>query len=87
MSTMRTMSTVSLSVTRNPLRNSVTLPNRCIRSLICGPPPCTTTGRMPTWRISTMSSANNCSASSSLAPASALPPYFTTTTWPANRRM
>ncbi len=26
-------------------------------SPICGPPPCTTTGRMPTWRSSTMSRA------------------------------
>ena len=32
-------------------------------SLICGPPPCTTTGRRPTRRISTMSSANTSRAS------------------------
>ena len=48
MSTIRAMSTVSASVTRRPLRNSVTLPSRAMSSLICGPPPCTTTGRMPT---------------------------------------
>ena len=35
------------------------------RSLICGPPPCTTTGRMPTCRISTMSCAKSAKASSS----------------------
>ena len=59
------MSTVSASVTRRPLRNSVCLPSRDIRSLICGPPPCTTTGRIPTRRISTTSSANSASASCS----------------------
>ena len=64
-STMRAMSTVSASVTRSPSRNSGTLPSRSIRSLICGPPPCTTTGRMPTARISTMSSANRLSAADS----------------------
>jgi hypothetical protein len=86
-STMRAMSTVSASVTRRPLRNSGTLPRRCIRSLIWGPPPCTTTGRKPTERISTTSCANSSSASASLPPASALPPYLTTTTLPQNRRM
>ena len=86
-STMRAMSTVSASVTRSPLRNSGTLPRRCIRSLICGPPPCTTTGRRPTERISTTSWANSSSASASLPPASALPPYLTTTTLPENLRM
>ena len=67
-STIRAMSMVSPSVTRRPLRNSLGLPSRVIRSLICGPPPCTTTGRIPTWRISTMSWANRASASPSDAP-------------------
>ena len=62
-STMRAMSSVSASVTRRPLRNSVSLPRRAISSPICGPPPCTTTGRMPTARISTTSWANEASAS------------------------
>ncbi len=81
------MSTVSASVTRRPLRNSGTLPRRPINSLICGPPPWMTTGRIPTDRIRTMSCANSSSASASLPPASALPPYFTTTTLPEKRRM
>ena len=72
---MRAMSTVSASVTRWPSRNSGTLPSRSIRSLICGPPPCTTTGRRPTERISTMSSANEVASDGSTM---ALPPYFTT---------
>ena len=46
-------------------------------SPICGPPPCTTTGRMPTARISTMSSAKRRQRAS--ASVMALPPYFTTT--------
>ena len=81
-STIRAMSTVSASVTRRPLRNSGTLPSRLIRSLICGPPPWTTTGCRPTDRISTTSCAKRASASASLPPASALPPYLMTTTLP-----
>ena len=47
-----------------------------MRSLICGPPPCTTTGFMPTRRISTTSCANrSASAGSSIA----WPPYLMTT--------
>ena len=38
---------VSASVTRRPSRNSGSLPSRAMRSPIWGPPPCTTTGRMP----------------------------------------
>ena len=86
-STMRAMSTVSASVTRSPSRNSEVLPSRAIRLLICGPPPWTTTGRIPTSRISTMSWANRVSASWSEVPARALPPYLTTTVLPAKRRM
>ena len=47
-STMRAMSSVSASVTRRPSRNSLSLPRRAMSSPIWGPPPCTTTGRMPT---------------------------------------
>ena len=83
-STMRAMSTVSASVTRRPPRNSDTLPRRFIRSVICGPPPCTTTGRIPTARMSTMSSAKRARSSE---PEMALPPYFTTTVRPRKRRM
>ena len=57
-SAMRTMSTVSASVTRRPSTNSGSLPSRRMRSVICGPPPCTTTGFMPTSRMSTTSVAN-----------------------------
>ena len=47
-SAMRTMSTVSASVMRSPSTNSGFLPSRSISSVICGPPPWTTTGFMPT---------------------------------------
>ena len=50
-STMRAMSSVSASVTRRPSRNSGSLPSRAMSSPICGPPPWTTTGRMPTARM------------------------------------
>ncbi len=56
---------VSASVTRKPSWNSATLPTRCIRAPIWGPPPWTTTGSMPTERIRTMSSAKEASASAS----------------------
>ena len=92
-STMRTRSMVSASVTRNPSWNSTSLPTRAMSAPIWGPPPWTTTGSMPTDRISTMSSANEANASASstagspgLAPRT-LPPYLTTTTLPQNRRM
>ena len=59
-STMRATSSVSASVTRRPSRNSGSMPSRAMRSPICGPPPWTTTGRMPTARSRTMSAANEC---------------------------
>ena len=49
-------------------------------AVICGPPPWTTTTRIPTWRRKTTSSANACLSASSVM---ALPPYFTTTVLPA----
>ena len=52
------------------------MPSRSSCAVICGPPPCTTTGRSPAYRRNTTSSANaSCSAGSVIA----LPPYFTTT--------
>ncbi len=83
-SAMRTMSTVSASVTRRPSTNSGSLPRRRMRAVICGPPPCTTTGFMPTSRISTTSVAKS-SASSSFS--IAWPPYLMTTVLPENSRM
>ena len=78
-SAMRTMSTLSASVTRSPSTNSGSLPSRRMRSVICGPPPCTTTGFMPTSRMSTTSWANrSASAGSSIA----WPPYLITTVAP-----
>ena len=65
-STIRAISRVSASVTRSPLRNSVSLPSRAISSPICGPPPCTTTGSIPTARISTTSWANEARGAPSL---------------------
>ena len=83
-SAMRTMSTVSASVTRSPSTNSGSLPRRRMSSLICGPPPCTTTGFMPTRCISTTSCAKrSASAGSSMA----WPPYLMTTVRPENSRM
>jgi hypothetical protein len=83
-STMRAMSRVSASVTRSPSRNSGCLPRRSMSWPICGPPPWTTTGRMPTDRMSTTSWAKSWArAGSSMA----LPPYLTTTTRPQKRLM
>src|SRR4051794_32542092 len=82
--TMRATSRLSASVTRRPSRNSGTIPSRSMSALICGPPPCTTTGRMPTDRMSTTSSANCRARAGSVI---ALPPYLTTTVVPKNRRM
>ncbi len=82
--TMRAMSSVSASVTRRPSRNSGSLPSFAMNSPICGPPPWTTTTCMPTECMSTMSSANCWARSGSIM---ALPPYFTTTVVPQNRRM
>ena len=55
-----------------------------MRSPICGPPPCTTTGATPICRSSTMSAAKpSVSAGSTMA----LPPNLTTTTLPRQRLM
>ena len=60
------------------------LPTRSSASSICGPPPCTTTGFMPTSFSSTTSCAN---ASLRFWSIIALPPYFTTIVLPWKRRM
>ena len=56
-STMRTTSIDCSVVTRRPPRNSLGMPSRVSIEEICGPPPCTTTGKMPQVRRKTMSSA------------------------------
>ena len=80
-STISTMSMVSRSVTRMPWTNTPSLPTRFSRSLICGPPPCTITGFMPTSLSSTTSLANPCFRCSSVM---ALPPYLMTMVLPGS---
>jgi hypothetical protein len=77
-STISTTSTVRLSVTRRPARNSLLMPSRSSISPICGPPPWTTTGLTPEVSRSVMSRAK---ARASSASPMAWPPYFTTTTF------
>jgi hypothetical protein len=60
------------------------LPIFASASSICGPPPCTTTGFMPTSFISTTSSAKSCCSDGSVI---ALPPYLMTMVLPWNWRM
>jgi len=78
--TISTTSTVLASVTRRPSTNSLSTLSRFSISPICGPPPCTTMGLMPTCFISTTSRAK---ISASLPSPMAWPPYFTTTVLPA----
>ncbi len=52
--------------------------------VISGPPPCTTTGFMPTRRSRTMSSANSSCRRGDVI---AAPPYLTTRVVPQKRRM
>ena len=59
-STISTTSMVSRSVTRMPCTNSPFLPTRFSMSSICGPPPWTTTGFMPTSFSNTTSRAKEC---------------------------
>ena len=72
-STMRATSRVSASVTRKPSRNSLALPCRRSCASICGAPPWTTTGSIPTERSSTTSLANDSASDASVM---ALPPYL-----------
>src|SRR5437667_1138187 len=82
--TISTISTVSSSVTRMPPTNSGSLPSRFMRAPICGPPPWTMTGLMPTKRSRITSSANGSLRS---ARSMAAPPYLMTTVFPRNSRM
>jgi hypothetical protein len=83
-STHSTTSMVSASVTRMPWMNSPFLPRRLSACSICGPPPWTTTGLMPTSLSSTTSSAKSACSSGSVI---ALPPYLITMVLPWNLRM
>ena len=71
---------VSWSVTRMPLRNFPSLPIFFSMALISGPPPWTTTTLMPTSCMSTMSLIT---ALFKVSSSMALPPYLTTTVFPA----
>ena len=83
-STISTTSMVAASVTRMPWTNSLWMSRRFSSCSICGPPPCTTTGFMPTSFSNTTSRAKPaCSAVSTIA----LPPNFTTMVRPWKRRM
>src|SRR5215510_4303977 len=82
--TISTISTVSSSVTRMPPTKRGSLPRRFINAPICGPPPCTITGLMPTRRSRMTSRANGCLRS---ACSIAAPPYLMTTVLPRNSRM
>src|SRR5881392_3602764 len=73
--TISTISTVSSSVTRMPPTNRGSLPSRFMRAPICGPPPWTMTGRMPTKRSRITSSAKGSLRS---ARSMAAPPYLMT---------
>ena len=73
---------VSGVVTRSPAAKLVGTPSRSSWASICGPPPCTTTGRSPAYRRNTMSSAKACRSSSLTI---ALPPNLITTVSPWNR--
>ena len=70
---------VRSSVTRRPstLRGSMPSPRKV--SSICGPPPCTTIGFMPTYFISTTSRTK---LSWSVSSVMALPPYLITNVLP-----
>src|SRR5258706_4566238 len=83
-STISTPSMVSASVILMPWTNSPFLPSRVSTLSICGPPPCTTTGFMPTSFNSTTSRAKLAFSSSSVI---ALPPNFTTMVLPWKRWM
>ncbi|SKT20487.1 Uncharacterised protein [Mycobacteroides abscessus subsp. abscessus] len=78
---MRAISRTSGVVTRNPPLNSPSTPSFFSIALICGPPPCTTTGWIPQLRRNTMSSAKAFFSASSVI---ALPPYFMTTMVPCS---
>ena len=74
--TISATSMVALSVTRRPSTKVEVTPARSSIRLICGPPPCTTTGCTPSSFSSTASAANFCATLSSPM---AWPPYLITT--------
>ena len=76
-STISTTSTVAASVTRRPSTKEERIWRRSSIALICGPPPWTTTGLIPTCFSSTTSRAKSLAASSSPM---AWPPYLMTMT-------
>src|SRR2546426_174952 len=82
--TISTISTVSSSVTRMPPTKRGSMPRRFMKAPICGPPPWTMTGLMPTKRSRITSSANGSLRS---ARSIAAPPYLMTTVLPRNSRM
>src|SRR2546428_4858731 len=82
--TISTISTVSSSVTRMPPTKRGSLPRRFIRAPICGPPPWTITGLIPTSRRRITSRANGSFRS---ARSIAAPPYLMTIVLPRNSRM
>src|SRR5213594_901480 len=83
-STISTISTVSSSVTRMPPTKRGSLPSRFISAPICGPPPWTMTGLIPTSRSRITSLANRSFRS---ARSIAAPPYLMTIVLPLNSRM
>ena len=79
--TISATSTTSLELTRNPPSNRLSTPTLSNIALICGPPPCTTTIRIPNC-CSAATSSQNLSFNS--VDVMALPPYLTTTVLPRN---
>src|SRR5262249_42908537 len=81
--TISTLSSASWPVPRFPPTKRGSSPRRFIIAPICGPPPCTMTGRMPTSRSSTTSRAN-----CSLRPTSSMaePPNLMTSVLPWKAR-
>ena len=84
MSTIFTSSMVGSSVTRRPSTKFTSRPSRSEYDEMSGPPPCTTTGFMPTNLSSAMSRAKDAFSSGFVM---AAPPYLMTTVAPANSRM
>ena len=74
-STIFAISTVASSETRRPLTNSTGISRRSMYAVMSGPPPCTTTGFIPTYFSSTTSRANSSTRAGSVI---AAPPYLMT---------
>mmetsp|Transcript_6003 Transcript_6003/g.17925 ORF Transcript_6003/g.17925 Transcript_6003/m.17925 type:complete len:228 (-) Transcript_6003:36-719(-) len=78
-STISATSTTSGDETRMPPSNRLSTPTFSSMALICGPPPCTTTTRMPRFCSVATSSQKPALSSGDVM---ALPPYLTTTVLP-----